>query len=360
MMNDIQLSLINAENFHHKIDGQEVGLFTLRNQAGLVAQITNYGATLVALWIPDKHGQFEDVVLGFDSLDGYRSADHSYFGATVGRYANRIAKGTFTLAGKHYKVVKNNGLNHLHGGTKGFNAVVWQAKKLDSRMLELRYLSQDGEEGYPGNLEVRILYSLTNENELVIEYWATTDKTTVVNLTNHSYFNLKGAGNTSILDHELQLFADRFTPADANQIPTGKIQDLKGSPLDFSSPKAIGRDIDDRNEQLRYAGGFDHNYILNKEIRDPNHAATVVEPESGRVMKVFTNTPGVQFYTGNNLPTGLIGKSKKEYGPRSAFCLETQYFPDSPNHRHFPSTILRPEEEYYSLCSYQFSTIANS
>ncbi len=353
------ITSLNKKNFERILDGKKVALFTLQNQQGTVCQVTNYGATLVSLWVPDTHSKFEDVVLGFDDLEGYLGADHSYLGATVGRYANRIAEGTFTLEGIPYTLIQNNGSNHLHGGTKGFNAVVWQAKQLDAQTLELRYLAKDGEEGYPGNLDVRMVYRLTDNNVLSIEYWATTDKTTVVNLTNHSYFNLKGAGNGSILDHQLQLYANQFTPSDATQIPTGEIQDLKDTPLDFSTPKAIGRDIDSAYEQLNHAGGYDHNYVLNKKSGDLNHAATVVEPGSGRVMEVFTNEPGVQFYTGNNLREGLIGKNNKIYGPRSAFCLEVQHYPDSPNQPHFPSTVLYPGEEYYSICSYRFKTIAD-
>ena len=352
--------LPKAESFQRNLDGKEVRLFTLQNQQGALCQVTNYGATLVSLWVPDTHSKFEDVVLGFDDLEGYLGPNHSYLGATVGRYANRIAGGTFALEGKRYSLIQNNGANHLHGGTKGFNAAVWQAKQLDPQTLELRYLSEDGEEGYPGNLTIRMLYTLTDQNELKIEYWASTDKTTVVNLTNHSYFNLKGAGNGRILDHQLQLYANQFTPSGATLIPTGEISNLKDTPLDFGTSKAIGRDIDSSYEQLNYAGGYDHNYVLNKKTGDLNHAATVVEPESGRVMEVLTNAPGVQFYTGNNLPIGLIGKNNKEYGPRSAFCLETQHYPDSPNQPHFPSPVLRPGKIYYSICSYHFKTIADS
>ncbi len=348
------ISLLNEKNFQRNLDGKTVRLFTLQNQQGAIAQLTNYGATLVALWMPDTHSKFEDVVLGFDDLEGYLGVDHSYLGATVGRYANRIAGGTFELEGERYTLVKNNGPNHLHGGTKGFNAVVWQAQQHNNKTLELHYLSEDMEEGFPGNLDVKLVYTLTDSNVLNIEYWATTDKTTIVNLCNHAYFNLKGAGNGSILDHQLQLNAHQFTPADTGQIPTGEIRDLKNTPLDFGIAKAIGLHIDNDYEQLQHPGGYDHNYILNKENGNFSRAAVVIEPESGRVMDVFTTAPGMQFYTANNLKKGLMGKNKKRYGPRSAFCLETQHYPDSPNQPHFPSTVLTPGEQYYSLSSYQF------
>jgi len=339
-------------------EGVPVDLYTLTNSNGMAATITNYGGIVVSLLVPDRQGRPADVVLGFQSLDGYL-AGHPYFGAIVGRYANRIAGGRFTLDGKQYVLARNNQQNHLHGGLKGFDKAVWKAKGLlddHGPGLVLEYLSPDGEEGYPGNLSVTVTYVLTEEGELRIDYRATTDKPTPVNLTNHSYFNLRGQGEGDIVEHVIMINADRFTPVDASLIPVGQLQSVEGTPLDFRTPTPIGARIDADHQQLRFGRGYDHNFVLNKQrARDLSLAARVYEPQSGRVMEVWTTEPGVQFYTGNFLDGTLVGKGNKAYGRRYGFCLETQHFPDSPNKPQFPSTILRPGQQYRSTTVYRFS-----
>jgi len=338
-------------------DGKSVDIYTLKNRNGVEAQIITYGGTVVSLKVPDKNGNVSDVVLGYDSLDQYQSAK-GYLGALIGRYGNRIAKGKFSLDGKEYKLAVNNGVNHLHGGLKGFDKVVWTANpslQADGPHLELSYLSRDGEEGYPGNLNVKVEYILTNSNELKIVYSATTDKPTIVNLTNHSYFNLAGQGHGLILDHQLTLNADRFTPTDDGSIPTGELRNVKGTPFDFTKSTSIGARIDQDNEQLKFGNGYDHNFVLNKNGNEPSLAATVYEPTSGRVMEVFTTEPGVQFYTGNFLDGSTKGKGGQTYPRRSGFCLETQHFPDSPNKPKFPSVVLRPGKTYSQTTIYKFS-----
>lgn len=339
-------------------DGAQVELYTLTNKNGTQAAITTYGGAVVSLKVPDRNGKLGDVVLGYDSLDGYVN-DKSYFGAIIGRYGNRIGHAQFTLDGQTYKLAKNNGENTLHGGTKGFNKAVWTAKEIPAKngqALELTYLSKDGEEGFPGNLHVRVIYTLTDSNELKIDYSATTDKTTVVNLTNHSYFNLAGPGSGDILGHILTMEADKFTPVDSGLIPTGELQDLAGTPFDFRKPTAIGARINDDDEQLKLAGGYDHNFVLRRKPGEPiSLAARVVDPQTGRVLEVWTDQPGVQFYTGNFLDGSVRGKEGIAYTKRSAFCLETQHFPDSPNHPKFPSTVLTPGERYHTTTIYKFS-----
>ena len=337
-------------------DGKGVEIYTLANSKGSEARIMTYGGTLVSLKVPDKNGKFSDVVLGYDSLADYQKAT-AYFGALIGRYGNRIGKGTFSIDGKEYKLAINNGVNHLHGGLKGFDKVVWTASpsfQADGAHLELTYLSRDGEEGYPGNLNVKVEYVLTENNELKIEYSATTDKPTVVSLTHHSYFNLAGAGQGTILDHQLTLNADRFTPTDSGSIPTGELRSVKGTPFDFTKATAIGSRIEQIDEQLKFGNGYDHNFALNKD-KALSLAATVYEPTSGRVMEVFTTEPGVQFYTGNFLDGSIKGKSGQNYPRRSGFCLEAQHFPDSPNRPKFPSTVLRPGKTYTQTTIYKFS-----
>jgi aldose 1-epimerase len=351
---------IDMQPFGKTPDGHEVFLYTLRNQSGMEVKITNYGGTITSIKVKDRRGKFDDVVLGFDNLDGYVSKNNtSYFGALIGRYANRIAHGTFVLDGHTYHVPVNDGPNSLHGGLRGFDKRVWEAKDVSSARapeLELHYLSGDGEEGFPGNLSVTVRYSLGSENDLRLDYSATTDKDTVLNLTNHSYFNLAGPGNGDILKHKLTLEADRFTPIDQTLIPTGAIQSVAGTPLDFRKTMAIGARINQDDPQLKFAKGYDHNFVLNHSAHGGlDLAAKVEEPHSGRVLEVFTTQPGVQFYSGNFL-NGSVRGIGGVYKFRSGLCLETQHFPDSPNHPNFPSVVLRPGEEFHQTSIFRFST----
>jgi aldose 1-epimerase len=334
--------------------GEEVELYTLKNAKGMQATITNYGGIVTSLKTPDRSGVYDDVVLGFDSIDGYLK-EHPYFGALIGRYGNRIAKGRFTLNGVQYKLAQNNGENSLHGGIKGFDKRVWTAREVSGSepVLELTYVSKDGEEGYPGTLTTRVTYTLTDNNELKIDYLATTDKDTVLNLTNHSYFNLAGDGQ--VLDHEISIAADRFTPVDAGLIPTGELKSVEGTPFDFRKSTPIGARINSNDEQITRGKGYDHNFVLNGEAGSLRQAARVKEAKTGRVMEVLTTEPGVQFYTGNFLDGSLTGKGGKVYAHRTGFCLETQHFPDSPNQPKFPSTVLKPGAEYRSTTVYRFS-----
>jgi aldose 1-epimerase len=344
------------ESFGITSDGSEASLYTLGNAHGLVARITNYGGILVSLTVPDRHGKLSDVVLGFDTFEGYRN-EHPCFGAIIGRYANRIASGLITLDGREYQLTQNDQENHLHGGLKGFDKVVWAATERESASgsaLDLRYVSPDGEEGYPGNLTAQVTYSLTNENELKIDYAAVTDQTTVINLTNHSYFNLRDAGATDILGHELTIDADYFLAMDRSAIPTGEIRSVEGTPFDFRSPTAIGSRIGRDDPQLTYGEGYNHNWVLNNPRRTLAPVAVVCEPTSGRVMEVFTTAPGLQFFSGN-FPGGRFGgKLGKPYPSRPGLCLEAQHYPDSPHHAGFPSTILRPGEIYSQTTIYRF------
>src|SRR5581483_7340629 len=326
------------------------------------ATISTYGGTLVSLKVPDNKGKVDDIVLGYPNLDGYIT-DKAYFGATVGRYGNRIANGKFQLDGMTYTLPKNdNGENTLHGGIKGFNKKVWAATDVSTpstEAVELTYLSKDGEEGFPGNLSVKVTYTLpANSNELKIDYKATTDKDTVVNLTNHSYFNLSGQGNGDILQHQLTIHAARFTPVDKGLIPTGELREVKGTPFDFNQPMAIGSRIEQDDQQLKLGKGYDHNWVLDKTGTPDSLflAAEAYDPQSGRVLDVLTAEPGVQFYTGNFLDGSVTGKDGKVYKRRYAFCLETQHFPDSPNHRNFPSTELKPGQHYHTMTVFRFST----
>lgn len=349
------ITLLKKSDFNIVIDGKQVNLFTLKNRSGMITEITNYGGKVVSLWTPDKKGHYEDIVLGYSNISDYLSSKEKYFGALIGRYGNRIAKGKFSLNGKEYDLANNNGPNHLHGGNNGYESVVWDAKQVDNQTLELRYVSKNLEEGYPGNLTIKVVYRLTDNNELKIEYWATTDAPTVVNLTHHSFFNLKGSGNGTINNHLLQINAPYYTPVDDGLIPTGEIATVENSPFDFQKTIAIGERVDTENQQLKYGLGYDHNYVLNQKLQGLNYAAKVMEPISGRTMEVYTNEPGLQFYGGNFLNGTEVGKNRKAYEYRTAFCLETQHFPDSPNNTHFPSTTLNPGEKYYSICIYKFS-----
>ncbi len=348
---------IKRSTFGKMSDGQTIELYTLTNKNGVQVGIINYGGRVVSIRVPDRQGQMADVVLGFDNGDGYLGAN-PYFGAIVGRYANRIAKGRFTLDGVEYKLAQNDGPNSLHGGVKGFDKVIWKAAELakQNSALELTYLSKDGEEGYPGNLSVKVTYTLSDDNELWIDYRATTDKDTVLNLSNHSYFNLAGEGNGDILQHQMMIAASRFTPVDATLIPTGELRNVEGTPFDFRQPTVIGARIDNDDEQLKLGRGYDHNFVLDRKGAGMALAARVVEPKSGRVLEVKTDQPGIQFYTGNFLDGTIHGKGGKVYGHRFAFCLETQHFPDSPNHSGFPSTELKPGETYHQITVFQFST----
>lgn len=347
-------SNVKVSDYGKTPDGKVVRLFTLKNKNGLEAGIIDYGGIVVSLKTPDREGKMGDVVLGFDALEGYLG-QHPYFGALIGRYGNRIAKGRFTLSGKEFTLAQNNGPNALHGGVKGFDKYVWHAEPAadGSQRLVLRHSSPDGDEGYPGMLNVMVTYTLTDEDELRIDYTATTGKTTVVNLTNHSYFNLAGKG--TILDHTLELAAARYTPVDGGLIPTGKLEPVAGTPFDFTKPERIGARIDADHPQIKAGGGYDHNFVLDGEAGKLRRIAKVSEPTTGRVMEVFTTEPGVQFYTGNFLDGTLKGKGGQAYQKRAGFCLETQHFPDSPNQPSFPSTVLEPGAEYNSTTTYKFS-----
>jgi aldose 1-epimerase len=342
----------NKEPFGQTLDGRQITLYTLTNSNGLKARIINYGAILVSLEVPDRKGKLADITLGFDSLEGYLNV-HPYFGAIVGRYANRIGNAQFMLDGVLYKLAANNNENHLHGGIKGFDKVVWKlvdcATDSEKTWVKMIYISEDEEEGYPGNLACTVTYILTNDDELKISYEAETDKMTIVNLTNHTYFNLAGQGNGDILSHELMINADNYTPVDEGLIPTGEIRSVQNSPMDFTSPMSIGSRIS------QVEGGYDHNYVLNREGNTLALCAEVYEPTTGRVMTIHTTEPGVQLYTGNFLDGTLTGKGGKVYKKHYAFCLETQHFPDSPNKPSFPSVVLQPGQKYTSESVYKFS-----
>ena len=347
---------ISQAPFGQTPEGTAVQLYTLRNSRGSEAQICTYGGIVTSLKVADKHGKFSDVVLGYDHLDGYiKKSPH--FGCLVGRYGNRIAQGKFTLNGKEYTLAVNNGPNSLHGGVKGFDKVVWQAKVVvrpTGPALELTYTSKDGEEGFPGNLKVAATYSLTEDNGLRLDFTATTDADTVCNLTHHSYFNFAGKGD--VLGHVVTINADQFTPVDANMIPTGELRPVKGTPLDFTKPTPIGARINSDYEQIKLGGGYDHNWVVNQAAPGQlTHAATVTDPTSGRVMEVWTTEPGVQFYTGNFLDGTISGKGGWTYQARNGFCFEPQHYPDSPNQPSFPTTVLKPGQTYQNTILYKFS-----
>jgi aldose 1-epimerase len=347
---------ITREAFGTTTDGKTVDAFTLTNATGLELRAITYGATIVSLRVPDRQGRLDDVVLGYPTLAGYLEKS-PYFGAVVGRYGNRIAKGRFTLEGKAYSLATNNGPNHLHGGVKGFDKVVWSvdtSRSDSAATLAFSYTSPAGEEGYPGTLQARVTYTLTDRNELRVDYFATTDAPTPVNLTQHSYFNLAGAGTRDILGHELMIAADRYTPVDATLIPTGDIAPVAGTPFDFRTATAIGARIAQNDVQLKRGGGYDHNWVLNRTGTDLALAARLTEPTTGRTLEVLTTEPGIQFYSGNFLDGTITGKDGRVYQHRYGLCLETQHFPDSPNHSNFPSTILRPGQEYRSTTVFRF------
>ena len=340
-------------------DFDAIKLYTFKNKSGMQVKITNYGAIVTAILVPDRDGKLGDITLGYNRVEDYINAvDKPYFGAIVGRYGNRIANGEFTIDGETYSLATNNGPNHLHGGVIGFDKVVWDAQLVGGEGwsgLELSYLAKDKEEGYPGNLSIKVTYKLTDANELIVDYLATTDKATPINLTQHSYFNLKGEGQGDILDHELMINADKYTPVDSTLIPTGELKPVAGTPFDFTVAKSVGRDIGKKDEQLDFGLGFDHNFVLNREGDGLSLAARVHEPTTGRIMEITTTEPGIQFYCGNFLDGRLKGKSGKPYVHRGGFCLETQHYPDSPNQKKFPTTILKPDDEYRTTTVFKFS-----
>tara|TARA_E500000331_G_scaffold161553_3_gene156552 strand:- start:3461 stop:4591 length:1131 start_codon:yes stop_codon:yes gene_type:complete len=339
-------------------DGTIIKQYIFENDNQMKVKIINYGAIVVSIEVPDKYGKINDVVLGYDSIEGYVQ-DPSYFGAIVGRIGNRIAKGKFSLDGKDYTLAINNNENHLHGGIKGFNKRVWSPEIIklnDAPALKLTYVSSDGEEGYPGNLTLEVTYSISSENELIIDYLGKTDKATILNPTNHSYFNLGGEGNGDILDHILKINADYFTPVDEGLIPLGNHKSVLGTPMDFLSPKKIGDRINNNDDQLKVGLGYDHNWVFNDWDGTLKLGVSLFDPQSGRLMEVLTTEPGVQFYSGNFLDGTNIGKNQKAYQYRSALCLETDHFPDSQNNPNFPSVVLRPGEEYKQKTIYKFST----
>jgi aldose 1-epimerase len=346
---------IAKKSFGKTPDGHPVEVYTLRNAQGAEARICNYGGIVVSLTMPDRHGRMGDVVLGYNNLDDYVK-NNPYFGCLVGRHGNRIAKGRFTLNGKEYSLATNNGPNHLHGGIKGFDKVVWIARPVASSQgpaLELTYVSQDGEEGYPGNLSVEAVYTLTDNNELRLDYTATTDKDTICNLTHHSYFNLAGTGD--ILGHEVMIKADKFTPVDETLIPTGELRPVNGTPFDFNTPTTIGARINQNDQQLKFGNGYDHNWVVNKPTGQLGVIARVTEPTSARVMEVLSTEPGLQFYSGNFLDGTITGKGGWVYQFRHGFCMEPQHYPDSPNRPNFPSVVLKPGQIYRNTIIYRFS-----
>ncbi len=347
------MNIIKEESFKGVLEGKSIGLFTLKNKNGLMAQITNYGAIIVSLYIPDRNGELKDIVLGYDTLEEYIRGNGPYMGAICGRVANRIAGGKFTLLNKEYTLAVNNGPNHLHGGVVGFNKVVWDVVRSSANQLFLEYRSPDGEEGYPGNLKVSVTYTLSDLDELQLVYHATSDEYTLVNLASHSYFNLAGEGSGSIYDQELMIKGDFYTPTDATSVPTGEIRSVSGTPLDFTLSRKIGAAIEENDEQLRFGNGYDHNFVLDHPAGALGLAVVAHDPKSGRVMEIYTTQPGIQLYTANWM-NGEKGKGGKIYNRREAFCLETQHFADSIHKPHFPSTILRPGEEYKHICIHRF------
>jgi aldose 1-epimerase len=353
---------IDKKSFGKLKNNKNVDLYTITNDNGMIVSITNYGGIISKIMVHDIYGNLQNIALGFENVAGYEKNDY-YFGAIIGRYANRIGGGKFSIAGKSFKLEKNNGKNHIHGGKVGFDKIIWKAqtfKDENSIGLILTYKSKDGEGGYPGKLSCKVIYTITNKNEIEISYEATTDKDTICNFTNHSYFNLKDGGKTSILDHEIKINADYFTPIDEESIPTGKLRSVSGTPFDFSSLRLIGKLIEEDDPQIENGKGYDHNFVVRGEVGKLRKAATVIEETTGIVLDVETTEPGIQFYTGNQLKNTIIGRVNTQYDSRNGFCLETQHYPDSPNKQHFPSTLLKPGEKFSSKTIYKFSVVQNT
>lgn len=355
-IDSISTMIPSKANYQDTVNGKSTDLFILKNSKNMQVAITNYGGRVVSIIVPDKDGKMTDVALGYEKLSGYQKENEPYFGAIIGRYGNRIGNAEFKLDGVTYKLAANNGTASLHGGPTGFHAQVWDAKQTNDYTLELSYLSKDGEEGYPGNLNVKVIYTLTDDNALKIDYSATTDKSTVVNLTNHTYFNLNGEGKGDINDHVLKINASKFTPVDASLIPTGELKNVTGTPFDFTKPTAIGERVEAEDVQLKLGKGYDHNFVLTDGSANLKQAATVSGPKTGITMEVLTTEPGIQFYGGNFMEDkDKDGKDGKAYPFRNGFCLETQHFPDSPNKPSFPTTTLKPGETYKTSTIYKFS-----
>ena len=356
MSKSVTIGLLGKDDFQKVVDSKPVDLYILTNKNGLEMSVINYGAKIVSLHVPDRDGNMVDVVLGHNNIDEYLSSKEAYFGAVCGRVANRIANGRFTLDGKEYQLAVNNGPNHLHGGLKAFNAVVWDAQQPDEQTIELTYVSPDGEEGYPGTLTTRITYKLTDDNVVETYYEAQTDQATIVNLTNHSFFNLSGAGDPYIGDHLLTINADTYLPTDETNIPYGNAECVKDTPMDFSTPHTIGERIEEDFQQLIFGKGYDHTYVLNKKDAGLSFCAKAVSPKTGIAMEIFTTEPGVQLYTGNWMTGEFAGKYGKRYPMRSAFCLETQHYPDSINKPQYPTVVLRPGDTFKSQTIFKFYT----
>ena len=355
VLSDSLKTNLEAKNFNTIIDGKKVSLYWIENK-GIKAAFTNYGGRLVGLWVADKNGKQTDVVVGMNSVKGFKNSTEPYFGATIGRVGNRVALGRFTLEGQQYTIPLNNGKNALHGGVKGFQDVVWNVEKPDSKTLVFTYTSPDGEQGFPGKLNVKVTYTLAEDQTVKMEYEATTDKTTIVNLTNHAFFNLNGEGSGTILNHELQIYGDKFTPVDEGLIPTGELKSVKNTPFDFTSKHTIGERIETKDEQLKFGKGYDHNYVLNTDKKDSFvHAATIKGDVSGIALDIYTEEPGLQFYSGNFMQSKNTFKSGVKDDFRTAFALETQHFPDAPNQPKFPQITLKAGEKYHTVSLYKFS-----
>jgi aldose 1-epimerase len=351
-----KVAVLDADTFSFDYEGKKIELYTLQNDNGMICQFTNFGARIVSVFAPDKNGNFADVIVGYGSGKDYVEKQENFFGAIIGRYGNRIAKGVFSIDSVQYQLETNDGPNHLHGGTHGFYRQMWNVESVTGSEIVFSLVSPDMDSGYPGTVNVKVKYTLTADNELKIEYFATSDKKTILNLTNHSFFNLKDGGRSSVGNHLMYINANKFTPVDETLIPTGELVPVAGTPMDFTTPTAIDEHIDADYEQLKLGHGYDHNWVLNTQGDVTKLAAKVTEPETGRVLEVYTNEPGIQFYGGNFLNGKSIGKNDIAYAHRSAFCLETQHFPDSPNKPEFPSVILEPGQKYYSECIYKFIT----